>query len=128
MKETIKEALDNDGKIFKLKPDVFKKMTEEEKQNHTKYAKLSIALSIFDFVLSLLALMFIAFAQDFGDKLWGIAFIFIVIGNTFQSITYAMSELQINKLKISKVAYILAFAIIIPCAIICFIALTKLFA
>ena len=127
MKDIIKEGINNDGKIFELKPDCFKKMTEEEKQKHTKYAKTSLAYSIISVFIAIVGLLEILIADSIIDKVLGILMLFVVLGNCCHAITFAMSELQINKRKITKVAYILSLAVCIPCFVMFIVGLIALF-
>ena len=124
MEDNTNKENNNNFKFIELKPDCFKKMTEEEKQKHTKYAVQSIGDSIGAISLALGGALLIILGKLYDGgisaKIFGILMLLIAIVMCVNSITFAISELQINKLIISKIAYISSL-IVGGCCVIIFI-------
>ena len=112
----------NKTKFIELKADCFKKMTEEEKQRHTKYAKFSIAYSIGAVIIALVGILAIS-VGNLLDKILGFFMVFFSIGACVESLSYSMSELQINKQKLSKIAYMVSLCACVVCAILFIVAI-----
>ena len=113
---------ENNTNFIELKADCFKKMTEEEKQRHTKYANSSLAYSIGAVIIALVGILAIS-VGNLLDKILGFFMVFFSIGACVESLSYSMSELQINKQKLSKIAYMVSLCACVVCAILFIVAI-----